>query len=87
MRANQPPPAELLKAIKEAKQKVIDELRNRQRQDAANWLLQEWRKTSLPSWRRILRESIAVNDKRREEYARWMLKEILEDPEYEENHW
>jgi hypothetical protein len=85
IRANQTPPEGLLRAIKEAKEKIIAELCYRQRQEASNWLLEEWRKTSLPSWRRILRESIEQQDRRREEYARWMLREVLEDPEYKEN--
>jgi hypothetical protein len=48
------------------------------------WMLWEWRRVSLPEWRRILRESADHGDRRREEYARWMLREILLDPEYQE---
>jgi hypothetical protein len=47
-------------------------------------MLWEWRRVSIPEWRRILRESIGQEDTRREQYARWMLREILLDPEYEE---
>ena len=47
-------------------------------------MLWEWRRVSLPEWRRILQESIGSGNTRREEYARWMLREILLDPEYEE---
>lgn len=47
-------------------------------------MLWEWRRISIPEWRRILRESIAVGDQGREEYARWMLRDILLDPDYEE---
>jgi hypothetical protein len=43
-------------------------------------LLEEWQRVSIPEWQRILQESIAGGDKRREEYARWMLKEVLQDP-------
>ena len=48
------------------------------------WMLWEWRRISTPDWQRILQESIDRRDTRREAYARWMLKEILLDPEYEE---
>ena len=47
------------------------------------WMLWEWRRVSIPKWRIILKESIDVSDHRREEYARWMLDEILLDPEYQ----
>ena len=46
------------------------------------WMLWEWRRVSIPEWRRILQESHRQGDSHREEYARWMLKEILLDPEY-----
>ena len=48
------------------------------------WMLWEWRRVSIPEWRRILQESIDKEDTRREEYARWMLRDILLDPEYQE---
>ena len=48
------------------------------------WMLWEWRRASIPEWRRILEESTASRDSKREQYARWMLREILLDPEYEE---
>src|ERR671919_115032 len=34
-------------------------------------MLWEWRRVSLPEWRRILQESIGSGNTRREEYARW----------------
>ena len=46
------------------------------------WMLWEWRRVSIPEWRRILRECIESRDGRREEYARWMLREVLLDPDY-----
>jgi hypothetical protein len=49
------------------------------------WMLWEWRRISIPEWRRILQESIDQRDQRREEYARWMLRDILLDPEYTED--
>lgn len=48
------------------------------------WMLSEWRKISIPEWRDILTESLRAGDSKREEYARWMLKEILLDAEYDE---
>jgi hypothetical protein len=48
----------------------------------ANPLLEEWRRISIPEWRRILQESVEKGDNRREAYARWMLREVLADPEY-----
>jgi hypothetical protein len=47
-------------------------------------MLWEWRRVSIPEWRRILQESADCGDERREDYARWMLREILLDPDYEE---
>jgi hypothetical protein len=51
-------------------------------QDLVPRMLWEWRRVSIPEWQRILRESIEKEDRQREEYARWMLREILLDPEY-----
>lgn len=48
------------------------------------WMLKEWRRVSRPQWRGILQESLARGDKEREEYARWMLAEVLLDPLYED---
>ena len=46
------------------------------------WMLWEWRRVSTPQWRIILNESMAQDDTKREEYARWMLRDVLLDPEY-----
>ena len=48
------------------------------------WMLWEWRRISIPQWQDILEDSVANGDKKREDYARWMLRDILLDPEYEE---
>ena len=48
------------------------------------WMLWEWRRVSIPPWRRILQESAEEGNCKRMEYARWMLREILLDPDYEE---
>lgn len=44
----------------------------------------EWRRLAIPEWRRVLQEAIRRGEKRRQEYARWMLREVLQDPEYRE---
>ena len=48
------------------------------------WALWEWRRISIPEWRDILKTSVEQRDRKREEYARWMLSEVLLDPEYDE---
>jgi hypothetical protein len=47
-------------------------------------MLWEWRRISISEWRRMLRESINKGDNKREEYVRWVLRDILLDPDYEE---
>jgi hypothetical protein len=51
---------------------------------ATDPLLEEWRRVSIPEWRGILQESVQQGNSRREEYARWMLQDILSDPDYQE---
>jgi hypothetical protein len=48
------------------------------------WMLWQWRRVSIPEWRKILAESIKGCDAKREAYSRWMLKDILLDPDYTE---
>lgn len=56
-----------------------------QHQGVTPWILWEWRRVSIPRWREILKVSAySNNDSRREEYARWMLRDILLDPKYQE---
>ena len=50
------------------------------------WIRWQWRGVSIPSWRGILVESRESGDQGREEYARWMLRDILKDPEYAEDN-
>lgn len=52
------------------------------RQDC--WPLELWRRLSIPEWRERLDQSIESGDLIQEEYARWMLREILLDPQYTE---
>ena len=40
-------------------------------------ILNRWIKDSIPSWQKILRESIEKGDTRRKDYAEWMLKDVL----------
>jgi hypothetical protein len=42
------------------------------------WMLEEWRRQSIPQWRRIYRESVAKGGEMRAEYAVWMLTQVLE---------
>ena len=49
------------------------------------WMLWEWRRTSIPPWRQVLLESISSGEASREGYARWMLRDVLLDPEYQES--
>ncbi|MFA5152598.1 MAG: hypothetical protein WC554_08580 [Clostridia bacterium] len=39
--------------------------------------LDQWEKLSIITWTRILGESIEAKDAGREQYARWMLKDVL----------
>jgi hypothetical protein len=48
------------------------------------WMLWEWRRISLPQWQHILQESIDQGNIPRQEYARWMLRDILLDSDYQE---
>lgn len=45
------------------------------------FLYQTWRKVAIPEWRRILKEAIERKQAHRENYARWVLRDILLDPE------
>ena len=49
------------------------------------WMLREWRRVSTPEWREILNDSIERGELRREEYARWMLREVLLDLDYDDS--
>jgi hypothetical protein len=85
IQAPEPLPDEIVANLKEAKADVIIELKRLSQDQAECWLLEEWRRISLPEWRGILQQRIESKNVKREEYARWMLKEILEDPEYKES--
>ena len=80
--APEPLPEDLIIELRKAKSLIMAELKGNLRDKAECWLLEEWRKTSIPEWQKILKESIESKNAHREEYARWMLREILEDPDY-----
>jgi hypothetical protein len=82
IQAPEPLPEKLIVELKQAKPEILAELQKYPQNGNDDWLLEEWRKTSIPNWRRILQGSIDTKNVSREEYARWMLKEMLEDPEY-----
>lgn len=77
-----PLPTRLMKRLRQHKADVLTHIRGRP--DFEPWMLREWRRVSTPGWRWILQESIDSKDSKREDYARWMLREVLLDPEYEE---
>ena len=81
--APSPLPGDLMAMLRDKKIEVASYLTN-QTVDCSFecWALEEWRRTSIPDWRRILRESIQRRDQRREGYARWMLSEVLLDEDY-----
>ena len=84
VQAPHPLPDAIVAELREAKDEILAELERERDDRKVPWMLQEWRRLSIPAWRRILQESIGCNDVKREEYARWMLKEVLEDEEYRE---
>jgi hypothetical protein len=84
VQAAEPLPQDIISEIKEFKQEILSELQRRMHLSNRCWILEEWRRISIPDWRHILIESIEINDHKREEYARWMLKEVLNDPDYKE---
>lgn len=73
---------ELLAQLRSHRAAVLERLRDAETFEP--WALQEWRRVTIPDWRRILQESIAQGDAKREAYARWMLREVLLDAEYRE---
>ena len=78
--APRPLPSTLVAKLKERKPDLLEFLQL----EFEPWALREWRRLSIPEWREILREAIGTSDLKREEYARWMLREVLLDPQYAE---
>lgn len=77
-------PQELRRALLEHKASIVACLEEERHREFDCWVLEEWRRVSIPDWRRILGKSITQRDTRRVEYARWMLRDILLDPDYRE---
>ena len=77
-------PPDFVETLREHKAEVLTYLRDYRTDAVEPWMLREWRRVSIPGWRRILQESIESSDSSREDYARWMLREVLLDPEYRE---
>ncbi len=50
--------------------------------DRGSRILWQWRRESIPHWQQALNVAVSRRDRNQEEYARWMLREILLDPEY-----
>ena len=84
IKAPLPLPDDLVSELKKAKPQILKELFYERRDQANYWLLEEWRRLSIPEWRKKLRKSIELKSPSNEKYARWMLKDVLEDPEYKE---
>lgn len=84
VQAPEPLPDNLIVALRQAKPQILVQLKQEINNQAECWMLEEWRKTSLPSWRRVLKVSIDAGNSNREAYARYMLREVLDDPEYKE---
>ena len=83
MRPGSKVPVEIGDDVRQHKTEVLDYIRREApASESEPWMLREWRRVSIPDWQRILLESIAEGDRRREGYARWMLREVLVDPEY-----
>ena len=76
-----PLPSNLMRTLRQRKSDVLAYLREN---DFEPWALREWRRLSLPEWKAILATAVETNDWRREDYARWMLREVLLDPTYQE---
>ncbi|MBI4236306.1 MAG: hypothetical protein HY688_03005 [Chloroflexi bacterium] len=72
----------IVEQLGQHKAALLTYLRKRERPSPVPWVLEEWRRLSIPAWRHILEQSIEQGDRGREEYARWMLREVLLDPEY-----
>lgn len=84
LRAKSRPPDDLISALREQKTDVIAFLAREQSGGSACWVLDEWRRLSIPQWRRILKLSTQREDEDRAEYARWMLSEVLQDTDFKE---
>jgi len=84
VQAPHPLPDAIVAELRDAKAEVLAELQRQRDDQIVPWMLEEWRRIAIPAWRRILKDSIHSGDAKHEEYAYWMLREVLEDDEYQE---
>ncbi len=82
IQAPAPLPHALIEELQKSKRQILAELSRELHHEHQCWILEEWRRISIPDWRRILHESIDKGDHERADYARWMLREMLNDEEY-----
>lgn len=40
--------------------------------------LERWKEVAIPAWQKVLKESQEAGNTTREQYAKWMLDEVLE---------
>ncbi|MFC2000146.1 hypothetical protein ACFLXE_05255 [Chloroflexota bacterium] len=85
VRASNPLPDCLVATLRQLKPDVVAVLRGEKDKGFHCWMLEEWRRVSIPDWQRILAQSIEQGDTGREKYARWMLREVLLASEYAED--
>jgi acyl-CoA reductase-like NAD-dependent aldehyde dehydrogenase len=62
------------------KPEVMSHLQAQASEAFVPWVLREWRRSSIPQWRKILAEAREEGDQDRAEYARWMLLDVLAAP-------
>ena len=84
IQAPEPLPDGVVLSLKALKQQVLLELEREHGRNPECQVLEEWRRVSIPEWRATLQTSIEQGVCHREQYARWMLREVLLDPAYEE---
>ena len=81
--APNPLPSDLMIQLRARRTEITSHLGLQpEQQDFMPWVLQEWRRVSIHDWRRILQECVGTGDGPRADYARWMLKEVLEAYEH-----
>ena len=78
-------PLKLISALRENKREVIEYISGSESQGNQTCrVLDEWRRQSIPVWRKKMQQATENHETKGKSYALWMLKEILFDPEYRE---
>lgn len=86
VRAPEPLPQGLLCELRLYRREITSNVTYESRPKASDCsVLAEWHLVSIPQCRLVLRDSRLRNDHRLAEYARWMLRDVLLDPEYQED--